>query len=614
MSDLPTELRRVIRKAVKSAHAAAYADGYAAGVEDGKREAEERIIYGLKSLASLNGSGAAVMAVTTPEAFSHEFQGEKPPYQQGGSRVEKAFDEAKHPRGDDGRFIDKQHIQAAARDPRKAAELRAKVTDPEQRAKLDAAISEQQKTGQFGGWARAAAEKPTPDPTADQPAEPTDQQVRGARNQPASEQPKPTVDESAALVSELMAPDGPPTADTVRQLTAQFSQHTHAELAELKQRLGIKASGNKAEQARKIAERAASGDRTNRQQYAAAKVTVDDAHATVEAMRADGRLGTPEGVRELAKTLGGGLTKDELHDLKRRLGVKASGAKADVARKIAERAGAGTPVITPANSGHTDAELPSQQPQVRTQGDRPKVEYVRAAAGGQVSDVDGRFYAGGQLMPVHGKYSGMAKPPKGEGVGVSSSPAKVNEDAEGGAGRRTSARPLSADELAEKKLENDRQAKWDAVNRGPLGQVSWLGERPNSKAGSGVQYDKWREFAAKIGPEGVKRVIAALEPQYHAAVERDVRPQIGVPSHTGRMLTEDDLEYYKGEPKQQADDDVSMFGAKAKKHEREVPGSHYARQLVSSMMHEAQHPKGTHIADRLHAVHEALTGALAPTA
>ena len=47
------------------------------------------------------------------------------------------WNEADHPRGDDGRFINKEEIQAAKKDPEKAKELRAKVTDPAERKKLD---------------------------------------------------------------------------------------------------------------------------------------------------------------------------------------------------------------------------------------------------------------------------------------------------------------------------------------------------------------------------------------------------------------------------------------------------------------------------------------------
>jgi hypothetical protein len=51
-----------------------------------------------------------------------------------------------HPRDDHGRFVSKDAIQAAAKSPAKAAELRKRVTDPKQREKLDAAIEDQEGT------------------------------------------------------------------------------------------------------------------------------------------------------------------------------------------------------------------------------------------------------------------------------------------------------------------------------------------------------------------------------------------------------------------------------------------------------------------------------------
>ena len=46
------------------------------------------------------------------------------------------WDETKHPRGDDGRFIDKEKIESSAKDPIKAASLMKQVTDPDEKKKL----------------------------------------------------------------------------------------------------------------------------------------------------------------------------------------------------------------------------------------------------------------------------------------------------------------------------------------------------------------------------------------------------------------------------------------------------------------------------------------------
>lgn len=51
------------------------------------------------------------------------------------------WDESKHPRDDKGRYVSRDAIHDAKSDPKKAAELRARVTKPEQRAKLDKALA-----------------------------------------------------------------------------------------------------------------------------------------------------------------------------------------------------------------------------------------------------------------------------------------------------------------------------------------------------------------------------------------------------------------------------------------------------------------------------------------
>lgn len=57
-----------------------------------------------------------------------------------GGTVEKAWDESKHPRADDGRFVSAGDLRDARHSEAKAEELRKQVTRPEERAKLDAAI------------------------------------------------------------------------------------------------------------------------------------------------------------------------------------------------------------------------------------------------------------------------------------------------------------------------------------------------------------------------------------------------------------------------------------------------------------------------------------------
>ena len=310
---LPPDFRRALRRVTKALRQEFEREKAAALAEQ-----RAEILSGLKAVAQLNGSGVAVL-----KAFV-------------GERHAKAFDADKHPRGDDGRFIHKDDIAAAATDPQKAEALRAKVTDPEQRAKLDAAID---------------GEKKGNTPSSDAPADP-----------PAAPPKKLTVDQSVALVRRLMSPNGPTTSETVRQLGEAFAGHSKAELDELKQRLGIRASGPKAEVARKLAERAAAVDRSNRNLYVNEKLSVDEAHARIKALAADGSLHTPAGIRAVAQAVGGGLTGEELKELKGRLGLKASGPKAEVARKLVERAvkGKKEQEVQPAQPGSDIARRPAE--------------------------------------------------------------------------------------------------------------------------------------------------------------------------------------------------------------------------------------------------------------
>ncbi|OWK34315.1 hypothetical protein [Fimbriiglobus ruber] len=155
---------------------------------------------------------------------------------------------------------------------------------------------------------------------------------------PAGKQSKPrTVTETVALVHKLKADQGLTTPETVRALADAFTGHTHAELAEIKKQLGVKASGTKAEVSRKLAERIAAPTRSNLRHYSHERMTADEAHEHVKGLAT--RLATdPEAVRELAHTLTTRVSAKDLHEVKRRLGLRASGGKAEVARKLAARA------------------------------------------------------------------------------------------------------------------------------------------------------------------------------------------------------------------------------------------------------------------------------------
>jgi hypothetical protein len=223
------------------------------------------------------------------------------------------------------------------------------------------------------------------------------------------------------------------------------------------------------------------------------------------------------------------------------------------------------------------------------------------------------------MMPVHGKYAGMEKPPKGEGVGTGD-PVQAKEDSEGGgggAGRGPRMTPEEARERAES------QRKWDEMNAGPLGKLMWLGSSPNSKATdpkhTGAALDKWREFAKSVGPAGVKKIIDALEPEFHGAVETafgDVRREQEAKKAEGRWhpdfdreLDADAEEWEKNQVRVRAAE-YTGYGRGGKGHEKQVPGSHYAHQLVNEMM-RADNNRGRSPIDTLHRLNAILASATA---
>ncbi len=89
----------------------------------------------------------------------YEEMGEELPDELG--TVEKAWESHLHPRDDGGRFVSREAIHAAKTDPKKAAQLRERVTDPEEREKLDAAISGKTDTGRTVAGARREASATT---------------------------------------------------------------------------------------------------------------------------------------------------------------------------------------------------------------------------------------------------------------------------------------------------------------------------------------------------------------------------------------------------------------------------------------------------------------------
>lgn len=230
----------------------------------------------------------------------------------------------------------------------------------------------------------------------------------------------------------------------------------------------------------------------------------------------------------------------------------------------------------------------------------PKVEYVRAPAGGATSDVDGVFYRGGQLMPIHGRYSGQEKPPPSPGLGTGGGePAKEDDEEKegGGGGRRRPAQPLTPEELAEERQRQADQQKWNEMKSGPMGPMKWFGDHPNRRAldRNVLGLKEWREYANEIGPAGVRHIIDTLEPRFHAA-----------------LGDKDADDWYKNNAHRMAEESVGFFRG-GKGHEKAVPGSHYARTLAQEML-EKQNSPGRSAVDIHHDLHRVLTEARNPPA
>jgi hypothetical protein len=208
-----------------------------------------------------------------------------------------------HPRDDGGRFVSKEAITAASKSPKKAEQLRAKVTDPDQRAKLDAAIEAHGKGDTSVGT-------------------------------------KKHIDAAHRLAEKI---HGKGTSATREELEAfqeslQHKDFTKDDLHELADRLGVRASGNKDTVRSKVAERGVARDRSDLRKFAGKKTSVADAKAKLQAAVESGELDTPQGRQKLQDMLTG-MSRADVRALAKDMGVKVSGSKDMMAAQVAKRTG-----------------------------------------------------------------------------------------------------------------------------------------------------------------------------------------------------------------------------------------------------------------------------------
>lgn len=168
---------------------------------------------------------------------------------------------------------------------------------------------------------------------------------------------------TAALLAGLPSKSGSKKTEHLEKIQHALRHHTHKELAAIKEKLGIRASGTKAEQAKKLAERAAVRDRSNRRHYSHEPITVDEA---VKLIRGHDST-APGAAGKMANLLANRLTGKQLSEVKKKLGVKASGTKWETANRIIKReASKPVPQVSPkadieaALAAHSTAGWPGE--------------------------------------------------------------------------------------------------------------------------------------------------------------------------------------------------------------------------------------------------------------
>jgi hypothetical protein len=189
--------------------------------------------------------------------------------------------------------------------------------------------------------------------------------------------------------------------------------------------------------------------------------------------------------------------------------------------------------------------------------DKPKVKLLRAPAGGKVSDVDGKHYKGGWLMPVHGLSPKVEKKPKGEGP--TQTPPVANEDSK--RRQRGEPREMTKEEIADEKERRETEKKWGEIRSGPVGKVLWLGERPHYIKRPEPGLRNWQEWADTV-PD------AKLQELRDVARDIAVKAMVAKEGEKGAQEYRDYFDqYYANAP------DSNNAKYMKKKHVREKPTS-----------------------------------------
>ena len=149
-----------------------------------------------------------------------------------------------------------------------------------------------------------------------------------------------------------------------------------------------------------------------------------------------------------------------------------------------------------------------------------KVRMKQAKAGGETSDVDGKFYKGGRLMPVHGLYSGREKPaPKPKKENPFGSLPVASEDGKG----LPSARKRTDEQIEQERQEMADKAAWLSVQSGPVRDMVWVGDKPG-KTGYEVK-KQLVPFLSGLSDEQVQQIG---EFAFQSVIDHDMEKYPGV--------------------------------------------------------------------------------------
>jgi hypothetical protein len=147
---------------------------------------------------------------------------------------------------------------------------------------------------------------------------------------------------------------------------------------------------------------------------------------------------------------------------------------------------------------------PIDDPELKEAIEDGRVQMRRAAAGGETSDVNGEFYRGGRIMPVHGQFAGLAKP-KSKAKGESSGEGLLKSKAEEGKGKGLpTAKTKSPEDVARAKAEQEDREQWAKVKSGPLGELYWTGDKPG-KIGWNVKKN-FIPFLSNLSDDKIKQI------------------------------------------------------------------------------------------------------------